>query len=851
MDVIIKMKIRILFFIVFLPFVLLAQTNGIISDAVIIPPDYDTFVPPPEIGGSYVDPAFGTKVFRMTNSTRFNDNVIGGYFSNSEICYFNKDGSYFIASENDIVNGDTVQVTFLYNGITGARLKLLGGGSIRPYWIRWALADKYKKNGTYISFDPLYHFYKYEGNEVRLYDVRDMENYVVLHKFNEYNEIGPAGGEGDISDDGRYWVLDGDEKEMFAYDLIDDIKYPVSTFDVGSMGSKGSDVGIDYACISPRGNYIVVAWGTDPGVGRYRGIEVYDKNWNFQRQIYPGIIHWEVGVDAFGEEVVYTAGTKRYPEFAELDGINTGDFISIRLRDGKIRLLKRVDIWSPFSISACNSVNDHRYVYISLSGRRSDDPEELWAPFWGEIIEVPTDGSGEVRRLLHHRSRPIEGKSEKFFQPDAVVNRQGTKIVFRSTYNTHYADLFMFDVGSRDESYSDTTPPNPPVNLNGSAKSPTSIELTWNQPEAASDGDLPAFYRVYRNGEEIAESFETKYLDTGLEESADYQYKVYSVDKAGLASTSSASGIFATLGDTTPPQLESVEVTRSTGLLVRFSEAVDENTAEDPANYSLNHNGTIYSCSLSADSVTVELSTSPIILGVEYTLTVQNVRDLSANGNVIESGALKNFELYADFYDDFEDDDLQNWQFLNSSRWELVPDDDDHALYLNTSEYDSPGGKRLGEIALIDKTVFLAKQFKMNCMAKSAEDVISNKQADYALVFGYADSLNYYYVQFHAYDISVNRIVDGERTDQQKYTFDISLDQYHKLGLQFQNDSLSVYMDDNKLFSQYLPAAVSGQVGVGSYNDAAFFDNVNLQGNALGDNVPPATPSGLKISTNG
>ncbi len=851
MDAILNSKLRTLFFIVFLPCVLMAQTNGVISDAVIIPPDYDTFVPPPEIGSSYVDPAFGTKVFRMTNSTRFNDNVVGGYFSNGEICYFNKDGSYFIASENDIINGDTLQVTFLYNGITGARLKMLGRGNIRPYWIRWALANKYKKNGEYVSFDPLNHFYKYEGNEIRLYDVRDMANYIVLHKFNEYNEIGPAGGEGDISDDGRYWVLDGDEKEMFAYDLIDDIKYPTSTFDVGSMGSKGSDVGIDYACISPRGNYIVVAWGTDPGVGRYRGIEVYDKNWNFQRQIYPGIIHWEVGVDAFGEEVVYTAGTTSYPEFAELNGINTGDFISIRLRDGKIRLLKRVDIWSHFSMSACNSVNDHRYVYVSLTATRSDDPEKLWAPFWGEIIEVPTDGSGEVRRLLHHRSRPVAGENAKFSTPDAVINRQGTKIVFRSTYNTRYGDLFMFDVGSRDDSYSDAVPPNSPVNLNGMPKSSTSIELTWSQPEPASDGDLPAFYRVYRNGEEIAESFETKYLDTGLDESASYLYEIYSVDKAGLASLSSIKATFSTIGDTSPPQLESVQVTRLTGLVVHFSEAVEKNSAENPANYSLNHSGVVYSCSLVDDSVSVELETSPITLGVEYTLNVQNIRDLSSAGNVIEPGAFMTFDLYADFFDDYEDDNLRNWQFGHASRWTLAPDEDDHALYLDTSEFDSPGGMRLGEIALVDKNIFLSNQFKMNCLAKSAEDVISNKQADYALVFGYVDSLNYYYVQFHEYDISINQVINGERTYQQKYTFDITLDQYHKIGLQLQNDSLSVFLDDNELFSQFLHVGVSGQVGVGSYNDAVLFDNINLEGNVLGDSIPPAAPSGLKISTNG
>ena len=407
------------------------ESVGVVSDEIIIPPDLNTFNPPSGAGSSYIDPAFGTKITRVTDNSRFGEFVLGGYYGNSEICYFNKDGSYFIASENEDFDGSRLIATYLYNGHTGERIRLLGmyGTTVRPYWIRWALADRYTKDGETLTFDPIYHFYKYEDNEIRLYDVRDIDNYRVIRTFPEYGEIGPAGGEGDLSGDGRYWVLDGDAKEMFVYDLIDDIKYPASTFDLGSLGSKGGNVGVDYAAISPSGEYVVVSWGTDPGVNKqYAGIEMYDKNWNYIRQLHPSIVHWGMGFDFYGDEVVYTVVTHDYPEVFSSIGATPGDIVSIRLSDGKQRLLLDVPMWAHMAISSCNYITNGDYIYVSYHNR-SEDPNELWAPYWDEVFEVPTDGSQEARRFVHHRSHYVEGESMKYYQPDAMVNRQGTKIL--------------------------------------------------------------------------------------------------------------------------------------------------------------------------------------------------------------------------------------------------------------------------------------------------------------------------------------------------------------------------------------------------------------------------------------
>jgi len=825
----------------------LAQTNGIISDAVIIPPEYQTFVPPSEVGSSYVDPAFGTRIYRVTNCGNASPDAFGGYFGNSEICVFNVDGSYFIAVENVEEDGKDKLSTFLYNGITGTRIKYLGEDTIRPWWIRWAIANKYKKNGEYVTFDPVYCFYKYEGNEVRLYDVRDMQNYVVLHKFDEYSEIGPAGGEGDISDDGRYWCLDGDGRELFVYDLIDDIKYPTSTFDLGSLGSFGGEIGVDYAAVSPMGNYVVVAWTTQPAEERYHGIEVYDKEWNFIRQVHPGIVHWEVGVDAFGSEVVYTVAGFSIPEYFTSRGVNPGDVISIRMSDGYMRLLKHMESWAPPMMTACNSVTSGKYLYVSFSAR-SDDPESVWAPFWGEIVEIPTDGSGEVRRLVHHRSREVDGKTTKYWQADAVINRQGTKILYRSTYGGSTADLYFFDVGSRNDVPSDTVRPNEPMNLRNSSRTFNSIELEWDRPTQAEDGDYASFYRVFRDDIQIAETFETRFLDSGLEEATTYKYDVYAVDKAGNTSLAPASEFFTTLSDTIPPRLLSVHVKNQHELNVVFSEPIEKISAENPTNYTISNQVDITQAVLADDSVTVTLETSPMSLGIDYIITVRDVYDISKNHNVIADGSSLSFRLLSDFFDGFDDGLSDSWKLLHPERWSIASVDGDNTLYLNTSDYDSPGGKLLGEYALIDQSQFFSAEFRLNCEAKSAEDLNANAHADYAIVFNYLDSLNYYYVQFHSYDVSVNEIVNGDRTFLSKYSVDVALDQMLPIGIKMQRDTLTVYVNNEPVYSQYLQLNHSGQIGVGSYNDAVYFDNINLEAIKEQDTTAPAPPSGIVLT---
>ena len=231
---------------------------------------------------------------------------------------------------------------------------------------------------------------------------------------------------------------------MFVYDLEEGTKGAVSPFPANFKA-------IDYATVTSSGDYIVVLWRSH-GFERYQGIELYDRDWNFQRNLAPWCTHVEFAFDENGDEIMVTPADFGFKEFTTAAGVNPGDIISIRLRDGHIRKLLTMPKWCHSMYSSCNSTTTPGYVYVSFTDR-GFDPTKTWFPYYGEIIEVPTDGSEQIRRLLQHRSHDVEGMIQKATQPDFCINRQGDVIFFKSNQGQTRTDLYMFSVPPRDSQH--------------------------------------------------------------------------------------------------------------------------------------------------------------------------------------------------------------------------------------------------------------------------------------------------------------------------------------------------------------------------------------------------------------
>jgi|GEM_PF-325120 len=166
----------------------------------------------------------------------------------------------------------------------------------------------------------------------------------------------------------------------------------------------------------------------------------------------------------------------------------------------------------------------------------------------------------------------------------------------------------------------DLTAPTIPQNVTAQVGSPyTRIELTW---EASADNDtFVDHYIIYRGGDRIGVSESPAYVDTDTELFTPYSYEVSAVNRDGLESARSAVAeiaISSLVSYSTPTDMQIVLV---------FSEPLVEGPAENRDNYTFD--ATLLGARLEADNVTVTLTTSHMIVGQEYTLTVSGLQTVS------------------------------------------------------------------------------------------------------------------------------------------------------------------------------------------------------------------------------
>jgi hypothetical protein len=191
----------------------------------------------------------------------------------------------------------------------------------------------------------------------------------------------------------------------------------------------------------------------------------------------------------------------------------------------------------------------------------------------------------------------------------------------------------------------DITPPlSAPLGCTVSGCTETSVSLSWNalpgsaDPESGIEG-----YAVFRGSLQVGGTITAAaYTDTGLAPATLYQYQIAGVNGVGMDGPKSATISTSTLADQTPPSVRSVIADfYGSGVVVRFSERVEMATAETPANFTIDKSIIVYAATLSADSMSVYLTVSPMTLGTSYTLAVSAVRDLS--GNTIAPNSIKAF----------------------------------------------------------------------------------------------------------------------------------------------------------------------------------------------------------------
>jgi len=481
------------------------------------PPSYNTF-PPPAPGGLYLDPVFGYAITRISNAAGTRNADGGGNLTYivdeySTMSPFNGDNSQLILVHQSYFG--------LYNG-SGAYVKDL------PLEINASSEPRWSRNDAVT-------LYYHSGNQLKSYNTSTGTSNVV-HTFSEYSSISGM-GESDISLDGDHFVLAGNSRYVFVYELSTNKKYPV--FDTGGQS-------FDSIYITPNNN-VIISW-LQSGTSRKTGMELFDINMNFLRQVAHADGHKDVTVDTGGQEVlVWTNSNDAQP----IPNCNNG-IVKINLATAQQTCLLQLDWSLAVHISAPDNAG---FAYIETYAPANPAPgTSAWVPYTNELVQVKLDGSQAVR-LAHHRSRPWNSYN---WQPKISTSRDGSRVVFNSNYDlqsisgyaSEYSDVYIIAVGP-----APVPTLSAPALTSATAVSQTEIDLSWSNP-AGSIATGNAVLRCTGSGCTPSTSIAslsataTSYRDTSAAASTAYTYAI----RASNATTTATSNLLTatTSGDSGP-----------------------------------------------------------------------------------------------------------------------------------------------------------------------------------------------------------------------------------------------------------------------------------------------------------
>ena len=102
----------------------------------------------------------------------------------------------------------------------------------------------------------------------------------------------------------------------------------------------------------------------------------------------------------------------------------------------------------------------------------------------------------------------------------------------------------------------------------------------------------------------------------------------------------------------------------------------------------------------------------------------------------------------ASFLDTFENSSSTGWTPLTASRWTVGLNNNSIRYYINTSSYTGGSGGSLGEYSLVTQSGYTnVGDFTVDLDAAAASTTAGS---NYAIVFGYQNSTNYYFMEFNS-----------------------------------------------------------------------------------------------------
>jgi fibronectin type 3 domain-containing protein len=214
--------------------------------------------------------------------------------------------------------------------------------------------------------------------------------------------------------------------------------------------------------------------------------------------------------------------------------------------------------------------------------------------------------------------------------------------------STYYFAVTAYDLNGNESAYSqevmyrveDYTPP---TLASAVCEQGDRVKLVFSEPVEQTSAQLITNYGISKGVTVLCAALQpdnkTVYLTTTQQPNNWYVLTVNNVrDRAGVPNTIAAGSTIEYVwegGDQIKPTVTGVELVRRDYLAVTFSEPLNQSSALTLTNYSIVPSITITAAAIDNSLNKVFLTTSNHTSGQSYTLTINNVKDVSANANTI------------------------------------------------------------------------------------------------------------------------------------------------------------------------------------------------------------------------
>ena len=190
--------------------------------------------------------------------------------------------------------------------------------------------------------------------------------------------------------------------------------------------------------------------------------------------------------------------------------------------------------------------------------------------------------------------------------------------------------------------------------------------------------------------------------------------------------------------------------------------------------------------------------------------------------------------------------DIKNWEPDKLNLWTVSERDGDKRYIITNGGLRSTNGK-LATYSLIKDRMY--EDFKIKLLAKSPVDLQYNN-ADIDIVFGYENDENYYYFMFssNAPWSALHKVENGSRKEIKSANKSLIIDnEYHYLEIGLKGQLITIKRDQETVFTFNELNINKGRIGIGSFNDAIYFDNIDVTNPDPLEDLPPSSPQNVRV----